>query len=483
MYVLLQNHCPPYDSVDYAYAVRTGVGLFHPHHLLYNFCGRGLFVFVSRFDNVDAIRLLAWANALVTAALAWIVCLVLFEHTGRRLPALVGALLCAFSNGIWHMATSVEVYPVMLLCQVATLYLLVRTDEPSLATVIGAGLLTGLGMLFHQTGIFFVLVAAYVLWRQRAPLFRIAAYGVVAGVTCGVPYLLAAGSEGIRTPRGFLDWLLAYTHSAQYASGQWGGGYRLKSLPLDLQGFTESWIRPERLYDLFYPGRGGPTVWDLLSAIPLVGFVGLLVYLLVSVHKRAAAPRSIFRAALLVWVALYGAFTFWWEPRSFEFWLLIAPPLSMLFGLAIDRLDLTQRRYRLASVLLIAALFLGNLFTAIGPAAQPSRNYVAAVTHELGAAQIADGDVVLSDESAFAPYARYYLGKSIEVRSLAQYRAVADGLAGTRQIFLLEADLVESADEQQRSYAGDVASATVIGDYETRGRRWKIWRLTRAPRQ
>ncbi len=515
LYLLFPNRNYFFDAVDYAYSARTGIGLFHPHHLIYNAMGHLLyrvFLPLSGPAGPDALLILRLVNSLVTAAMVGLLHAVLCRLTRPDLAAL-GALLFAFSYGIWYMATSVEVYPMTLFLEVLALFLFLRARAVSVPLCIELGALTGIGMLFHQTGIFFVPVMALLMWRrlhsQRAMLF----YSTTAGFVAGVPYLLVGWMQGARTMQAYKSWILSYVYSEQYRAGVWGGGLSPGRLAMAPLGFFASLFYPEFVARFESSGQFFISPREKLALVPVLGFGAVLAALLFIIAARTpAAPMGPeerqLRPALWLWVALFGGFTCYWEPSNQEFWLLILPPLGVLITLALRQVDAGPGRAfrRTLLVALVPCLFLGNLGTRIYADSRPGSSVTLGILDRLKAAGLTSDDFVLGNISEISPYAKYFWGRELPLHSLAHVNWQGPGLpgdkgaamAGFRQridealsrgpVYLLEpeadptaAQLFASpqwtAEDYHRFYAGDLATAQVLGTFNTYDKQWKIYRL------
>lgn len=501
------------DSAWYASEARYGEDLFHPHHLLYNAFGYVLNGLVARVHPVDTIALLAFANGLFSAGLVLCLYLTIRRLVGSAWLAGSFALLCGFSSGIWQMATTVEVYPLTLLCEVAAL--LVLTRPLSTVSTAAVGVLCGTGMLFHQTGVFFALVMALlIVWttgsRRRALAALVLAFLVVA-----IPYVVVAYGKGVRTPAQLARWLVSYTDSPQYRAGHWGGGLSPRQLilaPLGLFGTLFSPVGAEAL-------RGdGPlrlSLLDVAATLPILVFIAVAVGTL-SVALRGqrsrltdatdTPQRRAWRRAMRVWLLLHGAFTLWWEPGNAEFWLMLFPALAILLALSgRARLSELPSAPRWLAIL-VATLLLGNFASRIVPNSLRSRNaalQLMAILERHGPRGSAA--VIFGTQNELATYTKYFWGPQRAVttnslsftsfasaaerpQALLAYQAEVAEVVRKGGAYLLESELSPSrqqlllppywtTEEYRRVYAPFLAHAETIGSFEAEGRRYAIMYL------
>ncbi len=113
LYFLLRSAGQTPDGLSYALATRDGVGMYHPHHLLYVPVNRFIFLLSGGRDAILAgvLHNLIWLVALGYGA--WRLAGLLRWSHGATLLA-VGALLA--SRGVLFYATHVETYLPALAC-------------------------------------------------------------------------------------------------------------------------------------------------------------------------------------------------------------------------------------------------------------------------------------------------------------------------------------------------------------------------------
>jgi hypothetical protein len=520
------NHRYGYDSLDYAYHVKHGQQLFHPHHLLYNAVGRLLYLALSQLASVDALGMLAALNGVVTAGSVGLLCLLLgwvcAPKSSRLAPStllvMVLALSFALCRGISYMATSVEVYPATTLFELGALCLLVRSPTRSLRSALGIGLLASLAALFHQTGVFFGIAMAYGLWIRDRSLRSVLWFGLTTLLMVGGSYLVVGTWIEHRPLASLGTWITSYAHSDEYALGMWGHGLRWQSLPLALWGLFSSLTAPYYLNDI--DGSFRPSLSDVVLSLAIVGALGVLLRLswlawwsrmrsvVPQPADRASVPSGLnalqLRAPLLLWLLLHSLFTIWWECGNFEFWLLILPPLFLLLGDLWRHLELRSQRVRQFLGAMLLLLGLGNLGLSTLPNYRDIDNPAADSYRAMLQAEVR-GQPGVRDELAFVGdigttklYFLYFLDRVVPLESLhyvgaptdserssvlAAYRQRLLTLRKTHQLFLMEHELTEpheqwTAEEIRSVYEPLLAQAKVVGTYHRGPRSHRLFLLS-----
>lgn len=501
------------DSAWYASEARYAEDLFHPHHLLYNAFGYLLNGLVARVHPVDTIALLAFANGLFSAGLILCLYLTIRRLVGSAWLAGSFALLCGFSSGIWQMATTVEVYPLTLLCEVAALLVLTR-PLATVSTVV-VGVLCGTGMLFHQTGVFFApVMALLIVWTTGSRRRALAAL-VVAFLVVAIPYVVVAYGKGVRTPAQLAHWLVSYTDSPQYRAGHWGGGLSSRKFILAPFGLVVALFSPV-LAEAFR--GGGPlrlSPFEVAATLPILVFIAVAVGTLwVTLRGQRSRlkdatdtpQRRAWRRAMLVWLLLHGAFTLWWEPGNAEFWLMLFPALAILLALS-GRARLSELPSApLWLAILVVTMLLGNFASRIFPNSLRSRNAALQVMTALDRhGPRRSAVVIFGTQNELATYTKYFWGpqraattNSLSFTSFASpaerpqallaYQAQVAEVVRAGGAYLLASELSPSwpqllsppywtAEEYRRAYAPFLAHAETIGSFEAEGRRYAIMYL------
>lgn len=330
------------DGLSYALAVRTGVDMFHPHHLVYVPVAR-LIHLAAGIDPITAtlVQNLFWMAVLGLAA--WRLAALIFP--GRLAPVIAAVGLLAL-RGVMIYTVRVETYVPAVACLAVTTALAAERPVRHVAVAV----MLALAILYHQTNVLFVL-PLLVLLGARPDRTLIPLAGTLAGSAALViaPYLAAAAVQ--QPPRGFWDFALNYARAPIEA---WGNFDYFSSQGLGL--LTLSQMR------MILPVREGAAIWGSL------GMVAALV-ILAGWHavqlKRGAGHRRL-RWFGLVFLAVYLTFFLWWMPSDTDFFVATLLPLWLLTVILVD--DLAGRfRSRSLAVGLVALAAAGNLYFTIGP--------------------------------------------------------------------------------------------------------------------
>jgi hypothetical protein len=324
LYLATLTQVHTFDALSYVTSVerKPWIEVLHPHHLAYGPLGTlAMAVAQSLGYTGGAAVPMQFVNALAGAGGVSLFYIIVHRVTQRVDLGLLAAMLLAGAFAYWYYAVEIEVYTVASLFLLLALLLLIELRaRPTFTTCALLGVAQGGAILFHQTNVLFsfpVAVALVLLdWRkspgrrggsaQGSPVGWVA-YAVALGLTVGLPYLFAGLISGFRSLDAYIAWLTEYART-----GWWGGPLTLDKLTRLGKGVSETLAQP-----------AGALLWLLL--------VGLLV-----VHMRSLkGERRWLVSVLLVWLAVYAAFFFWWEPDNVEFWIASLPPVLLLLALAL----------------------------------------------------------------------------------------------------------------------------------------------------
>ena len=315
------------DALLYATSIKTGVDLFHPHHLAYAPAVRAIFL------ALKPLGLPGW-DAIAAAQLhgiAWATVAVVFTfRTARRITgwtslAVVGALALLFAQGFWMVSTHANSYVPALGCLSAALYVLVRRDPgiPSRGDLASVSVLWGLSILYHQVNVLLVLpVVLFLRMSARGPWRRLLAPALLPAASIAVVSYFAGALAGRRGgAMGVLRFPLDY---ALHPNPDWGNLRHLS---------------PSGLHELI----SGQT-WALLALHRTFGDVVVTVVTVLCVavlgwHLRQArlgAAHTPLRVLLGSWVMVYLGFYLWWLPTHKPLYVLTSLPIVLLVVMAFD---------------------------------------------------------------------------------------------------------------------------------------------------
>ncbi len=351
------------DALDYALAAQSGVGLFHPHHLLFSPLVRGVLALLAPFGRGgDAILAGQLHNVAWAVAALWALRALVRSATRSARLADCAALGLLFTRGFWVYATQVEVYLPALGCLALATWLVARdgAGRPGPAAMLAVGLLFALAVFYHQTSVLFAapLAVFFAAARGRAG-WRVAA---TITATAGALALIAYAGAWFATSRG----------QAGPGLARWVLGYALEPVPawgsfthVGPTGLT-ALLRSQAANVAGVPDRFAPVV------VPLFG-VGM--FALAGWHAgaiaRGAGGRPL-RLFALTWLGVHLAFFLWWLPTDTDFFVVSLLPLAILAALAAsDLAALLTATGRLvlgvAGAVALAVLALGNLLATVAP--------------------------------------------------------------------------------------------------------------------
>ncbi len=347
VYLLTRTHLNTFDAVAYAnqigLASETGKlrPLFHPHHLLFNALGFGVWRLAHTLGYGGGPLV---TNQTLNAVLgAWGVRL--FYATLRRLqplgpgPMLI-ALGLAGSFGWWICATDGRVnLPSSVLMLVAFGLLTRLRDRPSAGQAALAGLLAGLAVLFHESaGLFGIVgvvgIVAAVSGRRRWVL--LAAYGAAwAAVICVAYGTVGLYALHLHSPSAFKHWMNAYAER-----GWWWDFHIFENLRLDVFGLRHAlFSQPLGQAALAQtPLRPlGTAALGLLWAgygLSLLGILAAGSVILAALPRLLRSDTRPITVVCLTWIIVYAGFFTVWCPGAFVFWVPVLIPLGTLLLLA-----------------------------------------------------------------------------------------------------------------------------------------------------
>jgi len=339
---LTSNFTAPHDSMAYLNMLKTGEGLWHPHHLLYHVASLQWLKFWKLiFPGIEDYRIVeSFSSAWGAATLAFV--FVFFRK--RFNQPVVSSWLCtavvAFSYGIWFYSANVEVYMPSLFFTVWTLYLLTEKEWSS-RQVWRIGIVHSLAILFHQMNILLIPVVLYKIFTQGKniyvfkSLFWYALTGVV--LVGGVYFLGGWVAEGNNNVVDWVSWMRGYTETNEYwpplswktpALAGMGflrtiiGGQFIFNVG-NMQSSMDTFLKTHALQDEAFLVRNltPGMVWAALILSVLLG--ALMVLLLVQFIARFREHMRNWKHViipLLLYVVVYSGYFFFWMPEILEFW-------------------------------------------------------------------------------------------------------------------------------------------------------------------
>ncbi len=314
------------DSLNYAYAIKTGSDLFHPHHLLFNPIVRLLLVIGSSFGlNFDVIT----AGQIHAVFWAMVTILAVFQIVGRLMNStawgVAAAVFLLATKGFWAYSTQVQVYIPAMGCLAVISALMIR-QPPLIRTFPGVliiSLLFSLSIFYHQSSLLFVLPMGYFLLakkvRSEKKLFPMVL--AVSGFVVLLAYILAFWSiAGRKTLTAFVHFCLSYVF---YPNPDWG---TIKNISFKGVGH----VVLSQAKNFIFLSRA----WYVPAAASLtVGLVGLGIWHGSAIlRKRDDAKIRIFSA---LWILPVYLFLLWYSPGTFELMIVTVLPIILLVFVAL----------------------------------------------------------------------------------------------------------------------------------------------------
>ena len=396
-----------FDAVSYANQIahlypRSGDPrwLFHPHHLLFNALGYGLWRAAQVFGYSGGSLVVLQSQNAVLGALGVSVYYLTLRRLLQRshgLPLLT-ALGLAGSFGWWICASDGRVNMpsvFLLLAAFSVLTRLMATPRLPLAALTGG--LAGGAVLFHEsTGLFVVVGLAGVLLASadRATRLKLtAAYLGVWGLTAALPYLVVGVFVlHLHSLAAFHAWSSAYTEL-----GWWWDFHIFRNLTLDFYALRHAgFVEPGSRASTFTLGGHLPLFALGLYCLSVLGWLAAAFAVFTTLPQLWRSHNRALVVVLAVWIAAYTAFFTVWSPGYFVFWVPVLIPTSLLLALTLAHYR-ARRGGRIANWLLgawIAGYAALNLTISIEPHLAPSSDPFRRIAADVRA-HTSFGDVVV----------------------------------------------------------------------------------------
>jgi hypothetical protein len=258
-----------------------------------------------------------------------------------RAASFSATCVAAFSFGVWFYSSNIEVYMPSLFFLLYGLYVCTK-QQWSRRDVWKITAIHCLAVLFHQANVLFAVVVLWKFWdsRRSVPFWpSLLRYGIVSVVLVGsVYFIIGWWVEGNTNPTAFNTWLRGDTvHSSYWFPLSLGtffhamvglghaffGGHFVFRIPFS-QGIMNRVFYYHNLDDEAFLvrnlSRGMATVLLILTllvcGVMLVCLVRILRHwkTLYRGYKRVMMP-------LLLFLAAYSVFFYFWMPDNLEFWI------------------------------------------------------------------------------------------------------------------------------------------------------------------
>lgn len=380
------NHSESYDTLSYVLIAENfplGTApdsrniLFHAFNRIVVVATSSLGLGISALDLLTSLSILASALSLMLFAR-----LMKTRFGVSSFSAYAGAAFLGLTYGYWRYTGAVEVYiPSMFLnlCSFTLIFNYLEDENRSRRTLIAAGLLSGLTVLFYQPNIIILFGAAFVLFCSSKHLLSYVGYSVVGALVVLTGILLSyvvvvgalpdSGGEFVnyvtarndefreRQPIGtaVVKSVLAFGHDV--LSAHW-------TRAIDpVRNFLDPYI-PGCVYNFNVVIAAGKTLQPLVVIAAILFFP--ILFLFARIHWIASAKwkleipkrQTLF---LVAWLGIMGLVVGTMDPGGFEAWITILVPfVGLLTVLVIE--PCCQMGKQKTLLLLLACLLCYNFF-------------------------------------------------------------------------------------------------------------------------
>lgn len=358
VYLLLPTQNFYWDGVAFAIEVEKQLPLretLHPNHLIYTSANVWLYHAALLLGlKVRALFLMRFVNIVLAEG-----CVILLYRALRRRElstqaAIVGSLVFAFAATWWRFATDANAYIVSIffvLCANDLLDRLRKRQDAATRHLAFAAALHAVAMLFHQLALLFLPVA---LFRLRDPKKAFTYLGTSL-TPVALAYVFAYRTVfGRFDPGGLLRWVTAHSPDSAFSV------QLVRDLSFTLLGTLR----------LFFGGRLALLRADSFTIAGSAALAACLIAIAV-LWSRGGKLRFVpISKDLLLWIAVYVVFLFFWMPQNTFYRLFYLAPLVLALCVAIRGSGI----HRWLSPLACGALFLWNLTFLIYPQSRAENN-------------------------------------------------------------------------------------------------------------
>lgn len=314
------------DSLNYAVSAKSGLRLFHPHHLLYNPIVRLFYLAISSICRTCDVILAGQIHSILWAIVTVLSFFYILKYLlGSSFAGLLGAIFLLITQGFWiFSAWNFPYIPatgsLALLVALITIY---GNTNLTFARIIMISLLLVLSIFYQQSNILFCIpLGYYLITTQRKQGWNTSITVLsIAGIIVFLAYFfvfLSISRE--RTFNAFLRYCLSYALSFH---PQWGTfGY-----------FSVSGIRSilhSTLWNFVFVAKSFKNVAiNIFAAL----IAGLFICNIRQIIKRASYDK--FRSFLLIWLITHFLFFLWWLPCCKRHFVITLLPILLLTSLSL----------------------------------------------------------------------------------------------------------------------------------------------------
>lgn len=311
---------------------------FHPHHLLYTFLGRLVFLWGREAGALwDGLVALQFFDIMTGTLGVLIAFHLLVRVTQDRLVSFLTAAGLSFTYSYWYFSTSPGVRIFATVTPLLAWYTLSYLKNNPPVFGLAVGLAHTFAVTGHQTNL--LLVPAFLggIWclreRTAADRFKASLY-YLAALTVGVLSVYGFVGRFIcyrKTYEAWVWWVFSYMHVAE-----WGGHLQEKGIARGQFAMIQAFLRDT----LPYKTMTEPFTFYTAKIIFQYAVITLSCLLLMRLKRYWDHYRQTLWVGIL-WLLAFVPFFIWWEPWNIEFWVSSTVPCWILLGVTVS--DISKR--------------------------------------------------------------------------------------------------------------------------------------------
>ena len=355
------NHSESYDSINYAlFAENFELGTApDSRNILFHAFNRSLFLTSESLGlGIGALELISYVSIISGAfSLVLFARLLKLRFGVSTFAAWTGAAFLGLTYGYWRYAGAAEVYVpsiFLILCSLTLIFNFLADPKRSQWTLLAAGTLSGLAVLFYMPNIIVLFFAIFVLFCSKSHFFAFIRYGIIGAFVVAAGFTIAfftiyghipsigelaefandRNDEFREPPRlhiALVKFVLAFGHDV--FSAHW-------TRTLDPVRTTLDPLIPGCVYNfnvVTYAGKGVQYFSAIAAALFLPALILLArIHWIASTQWKLAAPKKS-TMFLICWFGSMGLIVGIIDPGSFEAWIpLLVPFVALTTVLVIE---------------------------------------------------------------------------------------------------------------------------------------------------
>jgi hypothetical protein len=406
------SHSESYDTLNYVlFAENFPLGTApDSRNILFHAVNRIVVVAADTIGaNVGTLELLSGVSILTGAMSLILFVRLMRKHFGvSAFSAWAGTAFFGMTYGYWRYTCAVEVYIpsiFLILCSLSLIFRFLDDEERSLRSVLAAGALSGLAVLFYQPNIIVLFIAGFVLFSSKSRLLCFVQYSVAGAVVfiAGLIWSFTTVKEVAPSPMALFEFITERNGEFRERPSM---GVALVKIILSFghDFFSAHWTQtidpirnflnpriPGCVYNfqvVEYAGKG----IQAFTAIAAILFLPML-FLFARIHWIAACKWKSIRIGrpgifLATWLVIMGAIVAVIDPGSFEAWIPMLVPFSGLLTVLVIEPCYQLGRHKVVLsflVLMLAYNFFGGMMIWRNPGGDQFLNKTAWIRTELTA--------------------------------------------------------------------------------------------------